>query len=148
MFAHGSSLHQKCFDYALTNLLFDLCRSVWIIDLLVTHPSPHLGALGCPSTFEVLQPKECAPTPYPSVVFTLDSHLNLSRSLGVHQWKWHPFHSIWVVESWNLWKHSPMVYLGLIEVYIVHIFFVDGFYALAFYTYYHGHANNQDYKIF
>ncbi len=34
--------------------------------------------------------------------------------------KWHWFHSIKVVGSWNLWRHSPMVYLGSIEVYIVH----------------------------
>jgi hypothetical protein len=26
---------QKCSDYPLTNLLFHLCRSMWIIDLLV-----------------------------------------------------------------------------------------------------------------
>jgi len=28
VFARGSSMHQKCFNYALTNLLFGLCRSV------------------------------------------------------------------------------------------------------------------------
>ena len=28
-------------NHALTNLLFGLCMFVWIIDLLVTHPSPH-----------------------------------------------------------------------------------------------------------
>jgi hypothetical protein len=31
----------KCSDYALTNLLFGLCRSIWIIDPLVTHHNPH-----------------------------------------------------------------------------------------------------------
>jgi hypothetical protein len=35
MFIHGSSVHQKCSNYALTNLLFGLCMSIWIIDLLV-----------------------------------------------------------------------------------------------------------------
>jgi hypothetical protein len=30
----------KCFNYALTNLLFGLCKSVWVIDLLVNLPSP------------------------------------------------------------------------------------------------------------
>jgi hypothetical protein len=35
-------------------------------------------------TPEVLQAKESTPTPYPFVIFTLDSHLNLSKSLGVH----------------------------------------------------------------
>jgi len=28
VFAHGSSLHQKCYNYTLTNLLFDLYRSM------------------------------------------------------------------------------------------------------------------------
>jgi len=28
MFAHDSSMHQKCSNYALTNLLFGLCKSV------------------------------------------------------------------------------------------------------------------------
>jgi hypothetical protein len=41
IYVHGSSMHQKCFNYALTNLLLGLCTSIWIIDLLVTCPSPH-----------------------------------------------------------------------------------------------------------
>jgi hypothetical protein len=28
MFARGSSMHQKCYNYALTNFLFGLCKSV------------------------------------------------------------------------------------------------------------------------
>jgi hypothetical protein len=28
VFAHGLSMHQTCFNYALTNLLFSLCRFV------------------------------------------------------------------------------------------------------------------------
>jgi len=51
LFVHGSSMHQKCSNYALTNL-FDLCRSMWIIDLLFTRPSPHPGAPTCPSTLK------------------------------------------------------------------------------------------------
>jgi hypothetical protein len=43
---------------------------MWIIDLLVIHPNPHPGALTRPSTPKMLQTKEHAPTPYPSVVFT------------------------------------------------------------------------------
>jgi len=30
---------QKCYNYALTNLLFGLCRSVWMIKLLLNLPS-------------------------------------------------------------------------------------------------------------
>jgi hypothetical protein len=40
VFVHGLFVHQKCSNYALTNLLFNLCRSVWMIDLLVIRPSP------------------------------------------------------------------------------------------------------------
>jgi len=47
MYVHGSSMYQKCSNYALTNLLFGLCRSIWIINPLVIHPNPHLGALAC-----------------------------------------------------------------------------------------------------
>jgi len=56
-----------------------------IIDPLVTHPSPHLGALACPSTSKMLQTRERTPTSHPSDVFTLDSQLSLSRSLRVRQ---------------------------------------------------------------
>jgi hypothetical protein len=85
VFANGISMHQKCFNYALTNLLFGLCKSMWIIDWLVTCPSPHHGAPTRPSTFEVLQTREHTPTPYPPIIFTLDSHLSLLRNFGVHQ---------------------------------------------------------------
>ncbi len=69
VFTHGSSMHQKCSNWALTNLLFGLCRSIWIIDLLVNLPRPHPGAPACPSTPEVLWIKECASIPFPSVAF-------------------------------------------------------------------------------
>jgi hypothetical protein len=69
-------LTPKCSSYALTNLLFGLCRSVWIIDACHS-PSPHPRALACPSTPKVLRTKECAPTPYSFVVSTLYSYLSL-----------------------------------------------------------------------
>jgi hypothetical protein len=62
-------MHWKCFNYILTNLLFDLCRSAWIIDSFDIHPSPHPGASTCPSTPKVLWAKEHTSTPYPSIVF-------------------------------------------------------------------------------
>jgi hypothetical protein len=83
VFARGLSMHQKCSIYALINLLFGLCRSMWVIDLLVTLPSPYPGTPTCPSTPEVLQAKEHTPTLHSFVMFTLDSHLSLSRGLGV-----------------------------------------------------------------
>jgi hypothetical protein len=70
VFAHGSSMHQKCSNYALTNLLFGLCRSVWIIDPLVIRPSLYPEALACLSTPKVLRTKERTPIIYPFDVFT------------------------------------------------------------------------------
>jgi hypothetical protein len=82
MFAHGSSVHQKCFSYALTNLLFSLCKSMWIIDSLVIHPSPHSGTPGCPSSPEVLRTKECAPIPCPFIAFTLGFVVETIQKFG------------------------------------------------------------------
>ncbi len=73
-FVHDSSMHQKCSNYTLTNLLIGLCRSVWIIDLLVTLPNPHPEAQACPSTPKVLQIKEPGQIFYPFVIFTLWIH--------------------------------------------------------------------------
>jgi len=53
-------MHQKCSSYALTNLLFGLCKSVWVIKLIVNHHSPHPKPLTHPFTLEVLQAKERA----------------------------------------------------------------------------------------
>jgi hypothetical protein len=53
MFTHGSFVHQKCSDYALTNLLFSLCKFVWIIESLVTGRSP------IPKLQHALLPPKC-----------------------------------------------------------------------------------------
>jgi hypothetical protein len=54
-----------------------------VIDLLVTLPNPYPEAPTRPSTPEVLRIKECTPIPHFSVVFTLNLHLNMLKSLGV-----------------------------------------------------------------
>jgi hypothetical protein len=54
---HGGFVHQKCFNCALTNLLFGLCRSVWIIFLLINLPSLNYEASTCPSTPKCCDPK-------------------------------------------------------------------------------------------
>jgi hypothetical protein len=82
VFAYGSFVHQKCSSYALTNLLFGLCRFVWVIDLLVTLLRPYLGAPACSSTLEVLRVKEHAPTLYPSVVFTFRLIVEYTKEFG------------------------------------------------------------------
>jgi hypothetical protein len=50
VFACGSSVHQKCSNFALTDLLFNLCKFVWIIEPFVTRPNPYFEAPTCPST--------------------------------------------------------------------------------------------------
>jgi hypothetical protein len=82
MFACGSSVQQKCSNYALTNMLFGFCTSMWIIDLLVTLLYPHPRAVTHPSTPKVLQAKECAPIPCPFIISTLWIHN------WVHQKSW------------------------------------------------------------
>ncbi len=45
--------------------------------MLITILVPHPEVPARPSTPEVLRARERAPTPYFSVIFTLDSHLSL-----------------------------------------------------------------------
>jgi hypothetical protein len=79
----------KCSNYTLTNLLFGLCKFVWIIDLLVTHPSPHPRVPTHPFTSEVLRARECTPTPYPFVVFTFGLIVESIKEFGVrHMQGW------------------------------------------------------------
>jgi hypothetical protein len=106
VFARGSSMHQKCSNYALTNLLFGLCNSVWVIDLLVTFSNPYPKAPARPFTPELLQARECTPTCHSSVVFTLDSHLSLLRSFRVRQPKACRYPTITLP-----WQTSPCLFL-------------------------------------
>jgi hypothetical protein len=78
----------KCSSYALTNLLFGLCRSVWVIKLLINLPSPHPGAPARPSTPEMLRAKEHTPTFFPFAIYTFGLAMNPSKNLGVHQCWW------------------------------------------------------------
>jgi hypothetical protein len=70
MFACDLYVHQKCSNYALTKLLFGLCKFVWVIDLLVNLPSFYPKIPARPSTLEVLWARERTPTLTPSIVFT------------------------------------------------------------------------------
>ncbi len=86
--ACGSSMHQKCSNYALSNL-FGLCRSVWIIDSFIICPNSHLRISARPFTPEILGAKKRIPFLSLLLFSPLNSHLNLMRSLGVHQPRWH-----------------------------------------------------------
>jgi hypothetical protein len=52
VYAHGLTMHKNCSNYALTNLLFSLCKYVGIINLLVICFNLHLGALSHPFDLE------------------------------------------------------------------------------------------------
>jgi len=73
----------KMCSYALTNLLFSLCRSMWVTELLVNLLSLYLEDPTRPSTPKVLRTKERASTPSPSAVFIFGLAVSPSRSLGV-----------------------------------------------------------------
>jgi hypothetical protein len=78
----------KCSNYVLTNLLFGLCRSMWVIEFLVNLPSP------IPKLKHALLPLKCyklesAPQLLLLPLFSpLDSQLSPSRSFGVRQLSW------------------------------------------------------------
>jgi hypothetical protein len=78
-------MHQKCSNFTLTNLLLVLCRSMWIIELLVTRPSP------IPELRHVLLPLKCYELESTPKLLLLqlsspfDLQSNPSRSLGVCQ---------------------------------------------------------------
>jgi hypothetical protein len=73
----------KCYNYALTNLLFDLCKFMWVIELLINIFSP------IPELQHTLLPPKCyEPGSAPillllSLCSPLDSQLNPSKSLRV-----------------------------------------------------------------
>ncbi len=75
-------MHQKCSNYALTNLLFSLCKFVGIIDPFFIHPSPHPKAPTRPFTPKVLQVKERTPIFYSFIIFTLGLALESIKEFG------------------------------------------------------------------
>ncbi len=72
----------KSVSCALTNLLFGLCKFMWVIDLLIILPSPYPRALARPSTPEVLRVRERASTPYPSAIFTFWFAIESTKEFG------------------------------------------------------------------
>jgi hypothetical protein len=57
VFVRGSFMHQRCSNYTLSSLLFGLCRSMWVLDLLVNLLSPNLEALTRPFTLKCCEPR-------------------------------------------------------------------------------------------
>jgi hypothetical protein len=94
-----SFVHQKWSNYALTNLLFGLCRSVLIVDPLFTCPSPPSQSSNTP-----FLPPKCWELrnvfQFLLQLFSpLDLHLSLSRNLGVHHLESNRWASNWIMES-------------------------------------------------
>jgi hypothetical protein len=75
----------KCSNYALANLLFGLCRSSWIIDSLITRPSPHPGTPTHPSTSKCCELKSVLQFRILPLFSLLNLQLSPSRNLGVRQ---------------------------------------------------------------
>jgi hypothetical protein len=82
MYVRGLFVHQMCSNYALTNLLYGLCRSIWIIDPVVIHPSSHPGILTHPFYFEMLWIREHTPTRFSSVVSTFKLAFEFFKECG------------------------------------------------------------------
>jgi len=94
----------KCCNYALTNLLFSLCKFVWVSEMLVNLPNPipklqhaplppkYYEPGNAPNSFsfhclhlwtpKLLWAKECAPTPSPSTIFTFEFEVESIKELG------------------------------------------------------------------
>ncbi len=70
------------FQLRTNQLLFGLCKSLWVIDLFANIPSPHLKAPTRPSTPKVLWTKVRTPTPFPSVVVTFGLAIKSIKELG------------------------------------------------------------------
>jgi len=84
---HWIKEFQKCSNYALTNLLFGLCRFVWIINMFFIRPNPHLGALTHLSTSKMLRTRERTAIHYPSVVFTFGFTVETVKEFMVCQFE-------------------------------------------------------------
>jgi len=71
----------KCCNYALTNLLFGLCRSVWVNEVLVNLPSPISELQHAPLPQKCYEPKN-APNSFSLY------YLHLWTHNGAHQGAW------------------------------------------------------------
>jgi hypothetical protein len=78
----------SCTKSALTNLLFGICRFVWIIDPFVIHLNPNFRALHGPLPLKCCKPKSVPQLIILSLFSHLDSKLNVLGSLGVHQFRY------------------------------------------------------------
>jgi len=93
----------KCCNYAQTNLLFGLCRSVWVHEELVNLPSPIAKLQHAPLPPKCWEPRSAPKFLLLSLSSPLDSKLNPSRSLKVCINDF--LKDFW--DSLNFWGFSP-----------------------------------------
>jgi len=73
-------LAPKMLQLCTNHLVLVLCRSVWVVEACQFFLVPSRSSSTPLYPSKVLRAKECAPTPYSSVVFSLDSHLSPSKN--------------------------------------------------------------------
>ncbi len=73
-------LAPKMFQLCTNHLVLVLCKFAWVIEACKFFLIPSRSFSKPLYPFKVLWTRECAPTPYSSIVFSLDSHLSPSRS--------------------------------------------------------------------
>jgi hypothetical protein len=88
VYVRGSSVHQKCFNYALINLLYGLCRSIWIVCLsIVLIPILKFQHILF-TPLEVLWAREHTSIPCIFVVFILEfAFESFKKFEDVSRWK-------------------------------------------------------------
>jgi hypothetical protein len=114
----GLFVHQKCSNYALTNLVIGLCASMWIIELLVIFLSPILEL-----QHTHLPLKCCKPGSAPQLFLfllssPLDSQLRSSRSLGVHQhptMNGYPYHQKTIFGHWWMFVIANPIHINIMQ---------------------------------
>jgi hypothetical protein len=97
-------LAPKVFQLCTNHLVLVLCRFVWVID--ACHSSwSHPGAPARPSSPQSVTSQGACHDSLLSIVFSLDSHLNPLRSLGVrHTIKWAIICAIVAIVAQNKWR--------------------------------------------
>ncbi len=89
-----ASMYQKCSNYALTNLLFSLCRLVWIIDLLVTHLNPISELQHAPLPSKCYEPRTCSNS-FSFQCFHLWTcswiHQRVWGCINICRFRWYPY---------------------------------------------------------
>jgi hypothetical protein len=77
----------KCSNYTLTNLLFSLCKFVWVSELLVNLPSPILELEHAFLFSKCYEPRSMPQFFFLLLSSPLDSQLSPSMSLGCVIWQ-------------------------------------------------------------